>query len=134
MDEGPVPAMVGRGIHTTPSRVGGATRASARRWGTAHLLALFAVPIGVIQLWNFITLTSPLGHLPFRINPALGAMPDSIVFYFLVETFGILGAALLVNKLLRSIRAKRPDITRARQAMIILAIGFGIEAAWEPMS
>jgi len=101
-------------------------------WWADHAVDFFAP--GFLVSSNFINLNSPLGHLPFKINPALGAMPDSIVFFFLVETFGILGAALLVEKLLRSIRAKWPDITRGREALIILAIGFGIEAAWEPMS
>ena len=88
---------------------------------------------GFLVSSNFLNLNGPLGHLPFKVNPALSS-PDCIPFFFLVETFGVLGAALLVSKLLTSLRARRPGISRGGQALVILAVGFGIEAVWEPIS
>jgi hypothetical protein len=83
---------------------------------------------------NFINLTNPLGHLPFVVNPDIGRAPDAILFYFLVETFGVLGAAMLVSNFLARLKRNRDDFSRARQAFVILAIGAAIELLWEPVS
>lgn len=83
---------------------------------------------------NFVNLTNPCGHIPFVVNPDCGAVPDAILFFFLVETFAVLGAAIVAEKGLRRLQARRPDLSRAQIVLIILGVGLTIDVIWESAS
>ena len=83
---------------------------------------------------NFVNLTNPCGHLPFVVNPDCGRVPDAILFFFLVETFGVLGAAMVAGAGIRRLRARFPHLSTAQVVLVIFAVGLAIDVTWESAS
>jgi hypothetical protein len=83
---------------------------------------------------NFVNLTNPCGHLPLVVNPDCGQVPDAILFFFLVETFGVLGAAMVAGAGIRRLRNRFPELSTAQVVLIVFGIGLAIDVTWEMAS
>jgi hypothetical protein len=83
---------------------------------------------------NFVNLTNPCGHLPLVVNSDCGRVPDAILFFFLVETFGVLGAAMVAGAGIRRLRARFPDLSSAQIVLIVFGVGLAIDVTWEMAS
>ena len=70
---------------------------------------------------NWVNLTGPCGHMPFVSNPDCGRAPDPILFLWLMETFGVLGFAILIGGLLGRVRRRRPEASTVALVGIVLA-------------
>jgi hypothetical protein len=55
---------------------------------------------------NLVNLNSPMGHMPFVINPTVGAQPDPILLLIPIESFDLLGAAIVICALARKVRQR----------------------------
>jgi hypothetical protein len=82
---------------------------------------------------DFVNLNNPCGHMPFVVNPDCGGSPDPTLWLWTVETFGILGAAMVVTGLLRRVAARNPRISNARLVGYALLSGILLDLLLEPV-
>jgi hypothetical protein len=81
---------------------------------------------------DFVNLNNPCGHMPLVVNPDCGGAPDPTLWLWLVETFGILGAAMLVGRLLQRISSRRGGLSTRRLIAYALASGIVLDLLLEP--
>jgi Spirocyclase AveC-like len=82
---------------------------------------------------QFVNLNNPCGHIPGMINPDCGRAPDPI-FVFFIETFGILGAAMVVGKLVSLGRARWPHFSTKQWVGVVLGSGLLLDLSFEPLA
>jgi hypothetical protein len=81
---------------------------------------------------NFINLNSQCGHMPFVVNPDCGRAPDPILFYFLLETFGMLGLAFFLRAGTRWARGRWPRLSVRHLVGLVLLSGLLFDLVLEP--
>ena len=74
-----------------------------------------------LQSSQFVNLNNICGYMPFVVNPDCSRLPDAILLYFLLETFGFLGIAIVVQKIVS--RLKRPHWSKLQLFGFVMAIG-----------
>jgi hypothetical protein len=82
---------------------------------------------------DFVNLNNPCGHMPLVVNPDCGGAPDPTLWLWMVETFGILGAAMVVTGLLRRHAARRGGLSTARTVFYALGAGIVLDLLLEPV-
>jgi Spirocyclase AveC-like len=81
---------------------------------------------------DFVNLNNPCGHMPLVVNPDCGGAPDPTLWLWMVETFGILGAAMVVGSLLRRVAARRGGLSTGRLVGVALLSGIVLDLLLEP--
>jgi hypothetical protein len=81
---------------------------------------------------NFLNLNHPCGHMPFVVNPDCGRAPEPFLFWFPLETFGLLGAAIVAAAGVRWARQRWPGISTAKLLGLVLLGGLLVECIFEP--
>lgn len=99
----------------------------------ADFASNFFVPTFVASS-NFVNLENMCGHIPLVVNPECGKAPDPLLFLFLLETFGILGAAIVVQKLASLAQARWPGIPRRRMIVAVIGTGLALDLLLEPVA
>jgi Spirocyclase AveC-like len=82
---------------------------------------------------NWVNVDNMCGHIPFVVNPDCGRAPDPILFLWLLETFVVLGAAMAIGRLVRSVRTRWPGLSTAQLVGIVVACGC-VCALFEPLA
>jgi hypothetical protein len=89
-----------------------------------------------VPLWQpssyFINLNSVMGYIPLVVNPEAGIVPDPFYFLFMMETFAVLGAALLMEPIMRGVKSLWPRISPAQQFGVLAIFGM-IFASFESL-
>jgi len=89
-----------------------------------------------VPLWQpssyFINLNSVMGYIPLVVNPEAGVVPDPFYFLFVMETFAVLGAALLMEPIMRAVKRGWPGISIAQQFGVLAVFGM-IFASFESL-
>jgi hypothetical protein len=96
----------------------------------ADALANFFVPMWLPSS-NFVNLNYALGHMPFVVNPDAGRMPHPILFSFLMETFAILGLAIVFGGAVRRAEARWPRLTRRQLVGLVILAGCVLDVLLE---
>jgi hypothetical protein len=81
---------------------------------------------------DFVNLNNPCGYMPLVVNPDCGGAPDPTLWLWLVETFGILGAAMVVGRQLQRISARRGGLSTFRLVGYALFAGIILDLLLEP--
>lgn len=82
---------------------------------------------------QLVNVTNVCGHIPLVVNPDCGRAPDPLLFLLPLETFGILGVAMVVSTLIRRARARRPHLPTRRWVLVGLASGLVLDLLLEPV-
>ena len=89
----------------------------------------------VLPIYNFSSnwtaVNSPCGNMPFVINPDCGRMANPIVFFVPFWAGLLVLSAALMGALLRPIRSRWPDLSKAKLVLLCFAIGIGFDVALE---
>jgi hypothetical protein len=93
-------------------------------------LNLFQPVLVVSSEW--VNLNNTCGHVPFVVNPECGTTPDPILFLFLIETFALLGVAIVLGKLAERARRRWPDVSASKLFAILFGGGAAI-VIFEPV-
>jgi hypothetical protein len=80
---------------------------------------------------NFVNLNDTCGHNPLVVNPDCGRFANPIVFLGLLETFGLLGCAMLLGVVVSRLRARWPGLSPA-QLFGLVCLGGCVLVLGEP--
>jgi hypothetical protein len=80
---------------------------------------------------NWINLNNPCGHMPGVVNPDCGRVVDAILFWVLVEGFGLLALAVFACGVARRARSRWPEMSNRKLLGLTLGLGFLIDAVFE---
>lgn len=72
---------------------------------------------------NFVNLDDFCGHNPLVVNPDCGAFANPILFLGLLETFGLLGCAMLLGAVVERLRARWPQLSTPQLIALTCAGG-----------
>ncbi|MHB8692203.1 MAG: spirocyclase AveC family protein [Solirubrobacteraceae bacterium] len=72
---------------------------------------------------NFVNLNDFCGHNPLVVNPDCGRFANPILFLGLLETFGLLGCAMLLGGVVERVRARWPTLSTPQLVGIVCVAG-----------
>lgn len=97
-----------------------------------NFVANFYAPIFLASS-NFVNVNNTCGHMPFVVNPECGQAPDPLLFTWLLETFCILGMAMLFAKGVAWARRRWVGVSTVKLVGFVCLMGIFADVVIEPL-
>ena len=84
-----------------------------------------------LQSSQFVNVNNICGYMPFVVNPDCSRLPDAILLWFTLETFGLLGIAMLTAKGISLVRRSWTHWSKLRFFLVVMLIGIVFDGLLE---